>query len=519
MEEFSFPFEPYDIQLRLMREIRKCLEEKNIGIFESPTGTGKSLSVLCSTMTWLEDQEKTEKLATERKIEENNRKLKKLEDSDDWVEAHRKKMEINREQDDLLAKMQKIRKLSERIEKAKTGEIDAKSRKRKTKPELEEDLKDLLKVEEVDELAPDENYDSDSELPSTSQEENEPEAKCIKIYYASRTHSQLEQLIEELEKTRFRPRIVTCAARGTLCVNQDVQKLKLNHLINEKCMELRKNSGGGGEKKAKETEEKSRKSKKKCANSCQFYNAPQIEEIVNGILADKLRKTGEVTNYGARNQGCPYFATRKAIPTCQIILLPYQVLLHNSAREAWGIELKENVVILDEAHNVLNTIGSLYSAEISVKSLVVALKLIREYIETYKLRLKSKNLLYMRQLLNLTQSMLNFLNCPNNLDQVLKISEFAAKLNIAQINLFKLAAYIEKSDLCKKFHGFYQRQKKMEIIMSKKENDKPLTGIAKLMAGKKKGEEEEDKKEEEEVTVPTVPSPTFFDQKFHRFFE
>lgn len=38
--DFSFPYpKPYEIQLNFMRALYKCLENKNIGIFESPTGT------------------------------------------------------------------------------------------------------------------------------------------------------------------------------------------------------------------------------------------------------------------------------------------------------------------------------------------------------------------------------------------------------------------------------------------------------------------------------------------------
>ena len=47
-EKFRFPFDPYPIQVDFMKQLYKTVEEKKIGIFESPTGTGKSLSIICS---------------------------------------------------------------------------------------------------------------------------------------------------------------------------------------------------------------------------------------------------------------------------------------------------------------------------------------------------------------------------------------------------------------------------------------------------------------------------------------
>lgn len=40
---FSFPFNPYPTQLRLMNDMNAILQNRGIGIFESPTGTGKTL--------------------------------------------------------------------------------------------------------------------------------------------------------------------------------------------------------------------------------------------------------------------------------------------------------------------------------------------------------------------------------------------------------------------------------------------------------------------------------------------
>ena len=55
--EIPFPFEPYQVQRELMSELYSTLERGGLGIFESPTGTGKSLSIICSALQWLKDAE------------------------------------------------------------------------------------------------------------------------------------------------------------------------------------------------------------------------------------------------------------------------------------------------------------------------------------------------------------------------------------------------------------------------------------------------------------------------------
>ena len=57
-EEFQFPFPPYDIQTQFMSSIFQCLEAGKLGIFESPTGTGKSLSLICGSLTWFLESER-----------------------------------------------------------------------------------------------------------------------------------------------------------------------------------------------------------------------------------------------------------------------------------------------------------------------------------------------------------------------------------------------------------------------------------------------------------------------------
>ena len=50
---FPFPFQPYDIQLDLMRKLYEALELGKIGIFESPTGTVRFIWTLFMNFTYI----------------------------------------------------------------------------------------------------------------------------------------------------------------------------------------------------------------------------------------------------------------------------------------------------------------------------------------------------------------------------------------------------------------------------------------------------------------------------------
>lgn len=50
----KFPFEPYTVQIEYMEKVIESLDRSQNACLESPTGTGKTLSLLCSTMAWVE---------------------------------------------------------------------------------------------------------------------------------------------------------------------------------------------------------------------------------------------------------------------------------------------------------------------------------------------------------------------------------------------------------------------------------------------------------------------------------
>jgi chromosome transmission fidelity protein 1 len=62
----AFPYSPpYPIQQAFMRELYASLERRQVALLESPTGTGKTLSVICSALAWLEDRRRADGLEAE----------------------------------------------------------------------------------------------------------------------------------------------------------------------------------------------------------------------------------------------------------------------------------------------------------------------------------------------------------------------------------------------------------------------------------------------------------------------
>ncbi|KAL3068472.1 hypothetical protein niasHT_030763 [Heterodera trifolii] len=81
---FGFPFPPYGIQLRLMRTMYDAIEQRRVAILESPTGTGKSLSAICASLSWLEDDERRGREEGEQKTEALAERIRSGPTNQNW---------------------------------------------------------------------------------------------------------------------------------------------------------------------------------------------------------------------------------------------------------------------------------------------------------------------------------------------------------------------------------------------------------------------------------------------------
>ncbi len=76
----------------------------------------------------------------------------------------------------------------------------------------------------------------------------------------------------------------------------------------------------------------------------------------------------ELAGLGRKHTSCPYYAAKAAICDAEVIVMPYNTLLHEGTRESYGLDaavLSRAVVVFDEAHNIIDAINNMYSCSLS----------------------------------------------------------------------------------------------------------------------------------------------------------
>ncbi|KAL9647434.1 hypothetical protein ABK040_006796 [Willaertia magna] len=507
---FSFPIPPYDIQLEFMKKLYDTIENNNIGIFESPTGTGKTLSLICGCLTWLEDFYKQKSTPTE---EENGSKRKKDEDSDDepeWIMEQVKKQKQEEEEQKLGQLKNKSLKKVENYEKKRNKFLQSITNKMNSEDDDDLVLKEVddetkhkiinqlgIKKDILDDLYSDDEEESEILFGSRNATPKEEEDTFLtpKIIFCSRTHSQLNQFVNELRKTSFKDkvRMVNLASRQTYCINEYVLYKKTNQgkvlnsssRINEQCQYFRE--------------------KKYCC-----YDAEDLSLFKDHVMV-KVHDIEELIQLGKRLEICPYYGTRRAVPSCELVCLPYSSLLHEQTRKSLGIQsLKDCIIIIDEAHNLVNAIHQTLSCQLELMELQLVQEKLEKYLEKFKNRLSGKNQSNMKKLMDIVNKMANYLkNCKkeNGQEFVLSVNEFLFETKLDNVNLFEVTEFIEKSELTKKLNLFIERQEKSSVVIHTNKTTKRNNNGNHVQYSANKQKQEED---HSRLNIPVMSNNAMF---------
>lgn len=70
-------------------------------------------------------------------------------------------------------------------------------------------------------------------------------------------------------------------------------------------------------------------------------------------------------------------------------------------RDAWRLQLKGNIVVVDEGHNLLDSIANMHSVQVDLDLFVVCLSQLRDYVDRYQSRFNHISIANNRLLLSL----------------------------------------------------------------------------------------------------------------------
>ncbi|TKY63197.1 ATP-dependent RNA helicase DDX11 [Spatholobus suberectus] len=173
--------------------------------------------------------------------------------------------------------------------------------------------------------------------------------------------------------------------------------------------------------------------------------SPLAAQCLDNIEYDK--------NLGMRTLGtCPYYGSRNMVRIADLLVLPYQSLLFKSSREELGLNLKYNIIKIDEAHNFTDSLTNMYDSKITLSHTVHSI--LEWYLDDFWCYLEPNPQNHIQTLKNLTQAFLQVL-CDKedgNLvdsccDFTVDVYDFVFAQNIDGINLVKLLKHIKESNI------------------------------------------------------------------------
>ncbi|KAM5273445.1 LOW QUALITY PROTEIN: Fanconi anemia group J protein [Ctenodactylus gundi] len=379
----SFPCKAYPSQLAMMNSIVRGLNSGQHCLLESPTGSGKSLALLCSALAWQQslsgkpvDQNLSKKAEAPSSCcctchskrfthsdvnqetshhfsrpgtppSERNGTSSTWQDSPEKTTlaaklSAKKQASVYRDDsDDFQVEKKRIRPIETAQQIRKRHCFDKEVQHVDTQ-EASENSFPLGKINSFSLQNPPDHCSrcccstkqgNGQESSNTIKKDHGGKFKRPKIYFGTRTHKQISQITKELRRTAYSGVPMTIlSSRDHTCVHPEVTG---NFNRNEKCMELLDGKNG---------------------KSCYFYHGvhkisdQHTFQTLQGM--QKAWDIEELVRLVKKLKACPYFTARELIKDADIVFCPYNYLLDAQIRESMDINLKEQVVILDEAHNI-----------------------------------------------------------------------------------------------------------------------------------------------------------------------
>lgn len=321
----EFPFEPYGTQRAMMNKIASTLMNKEHSLIESPTGTGKTLVLLCSSLAWLTKSKALEQPFISVKLRKRiiDERLERLKQRGCTCGRREAKSECDE------IKASKMGEECCEFESSPYFKENSALEKQKCSTclalEVEESYQEIMGEDSMD-----------------SEDVSHVRKRVPRIYYGTRTHKQITQVVRELNKTPYRNNLKMCilSSRERTCINEDVRDQSDR---NDRCRELVNNKRNGSNKKENH-------------DTCPFYSdsklIAQTFETINVEFDDRAWDIEDAGKFGLKYKTCPYYGARSLQEQADLTLCPYNYLLDPTIRNNLNINLSNAIIIIDEAHNL-----------------------------------------------------------------------------------------------------------------------------------------------------------------------
>lgn len=313
----SFPEgkQPFPQQIGVMQKVISSATHCQNALLESPTGTGKTLSLLCSSLSWQRKQFESDTQAYLALVGPSSQQAPFTPSSLPVAAAVPTVSDL----------------------------------KKKSRFFTEED-EDVFEQEGAAFCALDESTPSNAPAAAAAALPPVP-PKPVKIFYSSRTHTQLLQVVAELKRCPATLlagpsgagglKITVLGSREQYCVNPKVQKDKTTNR-NDACNTLLKE------------------------NKCPYFAA---SSLLAKQIGNQIMDLEDLVTRGKKEISCPFFAAKRSMADAHIVFLPYNYLMDPSIRAGLADQIKGSVVIFDEAHNVEDVSRDAASIEMSLDAM------------------------------------------------------------------------------------------------------------------------------------------------------
>ena len=178
------------------------------------------------------------------------------------------------------------------------------------------------------------------------------------ILYASRTHTQLSQVVGELKATSYKPKMVVLGSRDQLCINPRMSKHK-GVVLNTNCSALC--------------------AQRKCMYRNNLDSYTGAAEGSNGA-SSPIMDIEDLLTIGKKDSICGYYYSREEVERADLVLLPYNYLLDPVVRATVNVDWKNVIIIFDEAHNLERSACDAASVSINSSTIASVIKELKDVI-------------------------------------------------------------------------------------------------------------------------------------------